>query len=219
MNTIDIPEAIKKLRSQVALLDTSATSLAEHFASIAALALACSSQARRAQAIMNAAQYDQSGYTPEDSVWCHSFYCDIRRRPKDGGNGEYLLMADLGQGMKQPVGHFSRAPGVADLSEALLQAGLLDATLPLGHEYAINVDDTNDYPSNFISRTMRDRAVDELICALGADERPSIVTFEIEADGTQSNEEWIEIDDWIQERGLPANEPSTAALSAARARA
>lgn len=207
MSTIDIPEAIKKLQSQVALLATSTTSLAAQFSAIGTLAMACSSQARRTQAIADAAQFDPSGYTAlDDGLWCHSFYCSVLHKRAAEGTSEYLLTADLGTGVKLPVGKFDHAPGAKEISDALLHVGLLEADLPIGYDYAINVNTSNDYPSNFLSSTLRDCAVDELILGLAPDERPAILLFEIHPDGTQCEEQWIDIDEWIQERGLPSRE-------------
>ena len=200
MTTINITDAIKSIQALASKL-ADGDQTAEQLAEIAAQCTTCLSQIRMSRTAANAQNFDPSGYSQADTFWCHSFYCDVLRKTGGGGN-EYLLMADIGTGSKQPVAHFSSVPGAEDISQALQQAGLITEPLPLGYEYAINVNTTNAFPSNFMSEAMRDCAIDDLIHKLGPDEDITITTFEIHPDGTQCAKEAWSIEDWLEARGL-----------------
>ncbi len=198
MTTTNITDAIKSIQALASKL-ADGDQTAEQLAEIAAQCTSCRKQILVSRAATNANNFDTSGYSKADTLWCHAFYCDVLRKAGSDSN-EYLLMADLGTGTMQPVAHYSRAPGAGEISQALQQAGLISEPLPLGYDYAINVNDTNDFPSNFMSEALRDYAVDELIAELESDD--TITTFEIHPDGTQCAKEAWSIDDWIEQRGI-----------------
>lgn len=206
-------ELIKSLQLAVGALDATTMQPSEldaQLADIASIASSCKQDLRKTQAMLNSTSFNQEGFSLlESSIWCGTFNCQVMARCKPDGTRSYLLATDLGTGTSLPIAHFEHAPQTVDISNALVKAGMLNAPLGVGYEYAFNLDGNND-TSNFSTAALRDCAVDEAIIALLADSSAvlaehQIITFEIYADGKQCEEEFPDIEQWIVDRDIPAS--------------
>lgn len=96
------------------------------------------------------------------------------------------------------------APTHKDIGDLLIERGLLAATPPLGYDWAVSVNDCNDFDSNFPSASLRDRALDELCIQGELKDDDLICTYEIDSDGDQDSNavSYVNLSNWIQTRQL-----------------
>lgn len=94
------------------------------------------------------------------------------------------------------------SPGVGDFSDLLRESGMTrKQRFDFGHEWAINVNLSNDYPSNFSCKELCDRAMDELLLDgyLNKDD-DSVCVFEIDPQGNKTDSSDIDVGEWFNKR-------------------
>lgn len=216
----DPKELIKSLKESVAAIDDASgdpTALIDSLTQIAKSATEGALSLRKANAMKSSQAYDETGFEPlVQDLWCDSISCCIMSRQNTDGSRNYIVKAPLDGDENVAIGALDYAPDVTALSKILMDAGLRSERIPLGYEWAINFNGTNDYPGNFNCKELRDCAVDELILQEGLDSFDTdgsiLVLFELHAEGAEvdGSEDFICAREWAEERGLPVSQDAAA---------
>lgn len=131
-----------------------------------------------------------------ESVWEYlTLVCDLEKA------GDRHVITPLNHKVEGLNFHMD-SPSLLYCVGLLKAANIVNATPPFAYEWAININDCNDFNSNFPSKELRDRAVDELVLHPDFDDDASICLFEIFPNGTQSNAAYASRKSWIVNRKL-----------------
>lgn len=99
------------------------------------------------------------------------------------------------------------SPNVVVIGRLMVEAKIFDKEPELGFEYAICVNDANDYEGNFATQTLRDRAIDELMLSgeISDANGDRITRFTIDEDGGQQEERGASLELWLRDSSSIAN--------------
>lgn len=127
-----------------------------------------------------------------DDVWCVNTKLTIAEKRTEKG-WQYSVLSEDGK-VLGGVGQFDHVPGRVSLESLLVSVGKLKH-MPEGFptEYAVEIDGSNDFESNFSSEALAKRALVE--CCLEAPLPKHAVLFVIDSDGAHHGEQYFERDE------------------------
>lgn len=143
-----------------------------------------------------------------------SLLVEIWQRETQGQGWQYLVGRSIQRPTREyrllnPDSPFYHAPMVHELRDLLIETGYLCASVTQGlspeYEWAINVNGSNDFESNFACEYLRNRAIDEMIIEGSLRPDDNLVLFEIEPEGHQCNESSPDVALWA--RGVLKAQP------------
>lgn len=149
--------------------------------------------------IYDLAHFQGLGFEALNTVTLGDRSCVVFSRisPTTKSKWEYQLSVLDDEGFRRhlnPDESIDSAPGILVFIDLMLKHGILKKRPPYGIDWAICINDSNDYPSNFPSAVLRNRALAE-VCISGLtdliDDTFSI--FEILPDGRQQNDRYVSL--------------------------
>lgn len=159
--------------------------------------------------IIDLTDWHAQGYTCLDTFPIAEGMCSVYSRLHPSQcKWEYQLMAFDNEGERRhlnPSVGVDSAPGIQLFVDMMIQGGILAKKPPNGHEWAICINDCNDYPSNFPSAALRELALAE-ICIAGKEDliQDSFCVFEIYPDDSQVNDRYPSLLQLVRESLLRA---------------